>query len=103
MPAEVQELLCRKEGRPLLLPDKLDHQVHQYIKELCTRGVVINSVIVIAIAKGIIMNKDANLLSCNGGGINVTTDWAKSLLTHMGFVERKAAARQKWMLANFSN
>ena len=68
MLAKVQELPRRK-GRPILLPNKLDHQV----KELHTRRVAINSAIVIATAQGIIMNKDANLLSCNGGGINLTT------------------------------
>ena len=68
MLAEVEELPRRKEGRPLLLPDKLDHQVQEYIKELCTCGVAINSVIAIATAQGIIMNKDTNLLSWIGGG-----------------------------------
>ena len=46
----------------------------------------------IATAQGIIMNKNANLLSCNGGGINLTTDWAKLLMTRMGFVKRKACS-----------
>ena len=70
--AEVQGLPYRK-GRPLLLSDKLDHQVQEYIKELHMHGVAINSAIAIAMAQGIIMNKDANLLSCNGGDINSTT------------------------------
>ena len=102
MPAEeVQELPCRKEGRPLLLPDKLDHQVQEYLKELHVHGVAINSAIVIATAQGYIMNKDANLLSCNGGGINLTTDWAKSLLTCMGFVKRKACSKAKVNVSQF--
>lgn len=103
MPAEVQELPRRKEGRPLPLLDKLDHQVQEYIKELCKYGVAINSAIVIATAQGIIMNKGANLLSCNGGGINLITDWAKSLLIRIDLSKEKLAARQKWVLANFSN
>ena len=31
---EVQELPQKKEGRPLLLPDELDQQVQEYLKEL---------------------------------------------------------------------
>ena len=51
-------------------------------------GVAINSATVIATAQGIVMNKDANLLSCNGGGINLTTDWTKLLLTQMNFYSK---------------
>jgi len=58
-------------------------------------------VIVIAIAQGIIMNEDANSLSCNGGGINLTTDWAKSLMTRMGFVKRKACSKAKVDVSQF--
>ena len=71
------------------------------LKELRKRGSTINSAIVIATAQGIIMNKDANLLSCNGGGINLTTDWAKSLLSHMGFVKRKANSKAKVDVSQF--
>ena len=72
---KVQELPWKKEGRPLLLPDEFNWQVQEYLKELRKHGLAINSAcaIVIEIAQGIIMNKNANLLSCNGGGINLTT------------------------------
>ena len=72
-----------------------------YIKELCKRGVAVTSTTVIATAQGIIMNKDTNLLSCNGGGINLNTDWAKLLLTHMGFVKRKACSKVKADVSQF--
>jgi len=47
------------------------------------------------------MNEDANLLSCNDGGINLTTDWAKSLMTRMGFVKRKACSKAKVDVSQF--
>ena len=55
----------------------------------------------IATAQGIIMNENANLLSCNGGGINLTTDWAKSLMTRMGFVKREACSKAKVDVSQF--
>ena len=55
----------------------------------------------IATAQGIIMNKKANLFLCNGGGINFTADWAKSLVTHMGFVKRKACSKAKVDVSQF--
>ena len=77
---EVQELPRKKTGRPLLVTEELDTQIQEYIKELRKRGLAINTSIVIASGRGIIMNKDANLLFENGGGINLTKDWAKYLM-----------------------
>lgn len=37
------------------------------------------------------MNKNADLLVSNGGGIDLTKDWAKCLLKCMGFVKGKLA------------
>jgi len=77
--AEFQELPRMKSGRPLLLPERLDTLVQEYIKELRKCGATV-SAMVVATARGIIMNKDANLLYSNGGGIKLTDEWAKSLL-----------------------
>ena len=66
-----------KTGRPLLLPEKLDSQVQEYIRELHKRGATVRTA---ATARGIIMNLDANLLYLNGGGIKLSDEWAKSLL-----------------------
>ena len=41
-------------------------------------GAVVNSAVVMGAAEGIVMSKDANLLACNGGGINLTKDWART-------------------------
>ena len=47
------------------------------------------------------MNKDANLLFENGGGINLTKDWAKYLMKRMGFVKRKACSKAKIDVEHF--
>ena len=81
---EIQELPRKKTGQPLLVTEELDIQIQEYIKELRKCGLAINTSIVIASGCGIIMNKDANLLFENGGGINLTKDWAKYLMKQMG-------------------
>ena len=87
---EIQELPRMQTGRPLLLPEKLDCQVQEYIRELRKRGATVSTAVVVATAQDIIMNKDANLLYSNGGGIKLSDEWAKSLLNRMGYVKRKA-------------
>ena len=47
-------------------------QTQEYIKEVRRRGLTISTSMVIVSGRGIVMNKDANKLSENGGGINLT-------------------------------
>ena len=65
--ADVQKLPGKKQGQPLLLEEQLDKQARDYISYLRTWGCIINSHVVIAVGKGIVMSKDLNLLDCNGG------------------------------------
>ena len=58
---EVHELSLKKTGRPLLLGKDLDTQVQEYLKNLRKCGMPINTSTVIVSARGIIMNKNANL------------------------------------------
>ena len=92
----VTELPDKKRGRPLLIGEDLEDQVITFLKQVrsCCGG-WINAPIALAAAKGIVMNKDSNLLSENGGGIHLTRDWAKRLLGRMGYVKRKATTKAK--------
>ena len=92
-----QEILLKKNGRPLLVGDELDKQIREYISDLRARGAVINTSVVLASAEGIIMYRDANMLST----ITLTKGWAKYLLHRMGFVKRKATSKAKVPIENF--
>ena len=83
----VQEIPLRKSGRPLLLSDKLDVKLQECIKELWRNRACIGTSIEVATVKGVIMNKNADFLVSNGGYINLTDNWAKTLQTQMGFVK----------------
>ena len=52
-----------------------------------------NTAIVLATARGVILAKDANLLAEIGGSIDLSKDWAKQLLSRMGYVKRKATSK----------
>ena len=90
---EIKELYCKKAGKLLLIVDK---QVREYAKYLCDR-----SAVVMVAAEGMVMSKDANLLACNGGGINLTKYWAKSLLRRMGMVKRRVSSKSKVNVEEF--
>ena len=64
---------------------ELDQQVREYIRDLRAQGVVINTAVVLGAVEGIIMHKDANLLS----SCHLSEGWAKYLLRRMFFCKMK--------------
>ena len=80
----IKALPDRKQGRPLLLGDELDTAVQAYVESIRKLGGVVNTAIVLGGAEAIIADRDRTLL-----------DWAKSLLSRMGYVRRKATTKAK--------
>ena len=74
-----------------MVGDKTDKQIRDYINYLQSTGAVVNTSVVIANAKEILMYKDANLLSI----INLTKVWAKYLLNRMGYVKEGLQVKLK--------
>ena len=83
-PLPIKALPDRKQGRPLLLGDELDTAVQAYVESIRKLGGVVNTAIVLGGAEVIIADRDRTLL-----------DWAKSLLSRMGYVKRKATTKGK--------
>ena len=68
---DLSELPSKKMGRSLLIGEELDRQVQEYLRYLREQGLAVNSAIAIATGEGVVRSVDANLLACNGGGINL--------------------------------
>lgn len=91
----VDSLETKQKGRPLLLGEKLDAAVQEYVSSLRIVGGAVNTVVVRAAAEGIISARDITKLTSHGGHINITKSWAMSLLNRMGYVKRKASTSGK--------
>ena len=89
----VKQTVFYKRGRPLLISADLDKQVQAYISELRLRGGVVNTAVVIAAGMGMVKSYDANMLSSNGGSIDLGKDWAKSLMKRMNLSKQKATTK----------
>ena len=94
-PIEVLEE--RRRGRPLLLGEQLDSAVKAYIEDVRRLGGVVNTSTVIGAAEGIIEEKDRTLLPI----LTLGKDWAKSLLSRMGYVKRKVTTKGKVSVDDF--
>ena len=84
-------LSTQPRGRPLLELDihvqcsNSRLHVHYYIRALRQAGGVVNTAIVMAGAEGIISSRCPSKLQKQGGDIQIGKDWAKSLMSRMGF------------------
>ena len=54
---------------------------------------MVNTAVVIAAGMGMVKSYDANMLSSNGGSIDLGKDWAKSLMKRMNLSKRKATTK----------
>ena len=84
-----------------MLGSELDEQVKSYLKDVREKGGGIDTTVVIASAEAMVKKVDKNLLKDNGGPIDLTATWAKSLLHHIGYVKRKASTSAKVEPSNF--
>ena len=83
--SEIKELHPRKRGRKVLLGEKMDTMVQCYITKMREKGGVVNTSIVKAGARGILMFQEKLMLAKFGGPATLTTAWAKPLLKRMNF------------------
>lgn len=91
----------KSQGRPLLLGKGLDDIVQEYIKGLRKNKAVVNTNIVMAVGEGVILSKDPLKLHSNGGQVELTKAWAKSVLGRMGYRKRKGTNAGKISVAHF--
>ena len=91
----------QKQGKPLLLGEKIDTVVQEYILKLCERGSPVNSTVVQAVAEGALLAMDKTSLVQYGGHIKLSNTWAKSLMARMNFIKRKGSTKEKVEVKNF--
>ena len=70
---EIKELHPRKRGREVLLGEKMDTMVQCYITKIREKGGVVNTCIVKAGARGILMSQEKSMLAEYGGPATLTT------------------------------
>ena len=97
----VEALPTKRKGRPLLVGAELDTAIQDYLKSLRLAGGVVNTIITLGAAEGIISARYPGKLQRNGGDLCIGKDWAKSLMLRMGYVKRKVSNAGKVLVADF--
>ena len=90
-----------KIGRPLLVGQKYDKEIQQYLVALREVGTAVNTLIVRSAGTAIIHRRDPGLLASAGGSVVLTKDWTRYLLQRMGYVKRKATTKAKNTVEDF--
>ena len=83
------ELPRMKRGMKTLLPSELDDKVVSMVKNMRVCGTVISRNLVAAVGKGIVLANDRTLLKENGGHIELSDTWSRSILRRLQYVPRK--------------
>ena len=97
----VTELTLKKRGRPLLLGDRLDEMVKQYVADTRKVSGTIGTDTVRAGARGILLSLDRSRLAEFSGPVTLTKAWAVSLLKRMGYTQRKGTTKLSLPPDNF--
>ena len=71
------------------------------LNELRSKGGKINTRIVKALAKGVVLSQDRTLLHENGGGIDITRDSALSIMKRMHLFKRRGNSTAKPEIKDF--
>jgi len=77
------------------LGNELNDRVKRYTKEVRAAGTSTDTTVVMASGETVVRRTDKNLLKENGGPIDISKSWAKSLLSWMGHVKCKACSTAK--------
>lgn len=97
----IAALPLKKRGRPLMLGERLDSKVQNYIRRTRDTGGIITTAVVIAGARGIVNAMDRTLLPEFGGHVKIDVTWAKSLLQRMNFTKRKGTTKFTMSVTDF--
>ena len=80
----------------------MDGMVRAYITRMREKGCVINTSIVKAAARGILLSQEKSRLAEFGGPATLTTAWAKSLLKRMNYTQRRGTTMAKVSVEEFN-
>ena len=75
----------------------------KWIRHFRVNGGVINNVIVMGAAEGIVQKQQPSILKAHGGAVDISKSLAKSILRRMGFVKRKGTRTVKRLPADFDD
>ena len=98
--SEITVMEKKARGPPTLL-GKYEKEVEDYIHSIRLSGGVVNRSILIATARGIIINKEKCILSEFGGHVELSRSWAQSFLRRLGYVKRKGTKAARKVPENF--
>jgi len=98
---EVKVLPAAKIGRPLLIGQRYDKEVQEYVVALREVGTPVDTLTVRAAGTAVMKRRDPGVLASAGGSVVLTKDWARYLLQRMGYVKRKATTKAKNTVEDF--
>ena len=73
----------------------MDYHLQKIITAMRSRGTLIGTNMVCAVAKGILLKHGKPCVDVNDGKEFLNKEWARSVLHRMGFTKRRASSKSK--------
>ena len=93
--AEFTEIGMKKRGQPSLLPDELMAKTVEIVKALRLKGAPVSYAVMAAVARGVVISQDRNLLVENGRHLHFSDNWARQIIHWVMRDEKKMVSRNK--------
>ena len=97
----MDELPPKKRGRTVIVGERMDTAIQNYILGVREGNGPVNTAVVIAGARGLLLSMDKTKLAEFGGPATLSRGWARSLLTRMKFTKRMGTTAAKVTPENF--
>ena len=97
----IDELPPKKHGRSVIVGERMDAAIQNYILRVREGNDPVNTVVVIAGARRLLLSMDKTKLAEFGGPATLSRGWARSLLTRMKFTKRMGTTAAKVIPENF--
>ena len=100
-PTKITTLPKGAQGRPTMLPSRIDGQVLRSVQALRENGAVVNWRITLAAAVGIVRTIQPSLLAEHRGSLTLSDSWAESFPRRENYIKRKATKAAKKLPEDF--
>ena len=98
---EVKVLPLANIGRTLLIGEKYDREVQEYVVALWEVGTSVDTLVVRSAGTAVLKRRDPRMLASAGRSVVLTKEWVCYLLQRIGYIKWKAKTKAKNTVEEF--
>lgn len=98
---DIEEIPVCKRGRKVLIGEKVDSTVQEYLTVMREIGGIVNCTIALAVGNAALLSQDKTRHIDHGGDIHLARHWPSLIMSRMGLVKLRGCTTAKPEIRNF--